>query len=242
MTTPAAVQTRRRRFSVDDYHRMIDLGILGSDHKVELIDGEVVYKAGREPVEYVGPVGGVAYRFTRSEVGQLLDAGLITRGDEVDQTFAGGEIMPIGPAHSHCVDWLNFLLNRLLAGRAIVRVQNPVVLEDSEPEPDISVIPFRPGAFAASKPRATDVLVIVEVADSSIEEDLGRKANLYATNLVREYWVVDLVSRAIVVHRGPDRDGTWSSVESRVRGSVVEIEALTGSTISVDDILPQHSP
>src|SRR5262245_26383149 len=104
-----------------------------------------------------------AHRITVDEYDRMIADGTLTPEDRVE--LIRGEVIPkmaIGDAHSACVDRLNFRLNLAAAGRAIVRVQNPVILTDSEPEPDISLACFRPDFYQTGRPRPADVLLLIE--------------------------------------------------------------------------------
>src|SRR5206468_3297312 len=131
------------RFTVEEYHRMIDAGILHEDERVELIHGELVCS------------------------------------------------MPIGDRHAGCVNRLNRLFNQRCANSALVAVQNPVVLTDSEPQPDIAVLVPRADDYTTSKPRPPEVFLLIEVADSSFDDDHDVKGPLYARNAIPEYWIVN---------------------------------------------------
>jgi Uma2 family endonuclease len=168
----------------------------------------------------------------------MIAAALLGEDERVE--LIEGEVllnMPVGDRHSNCVDLLNFTLNRLAAGRHVIRIQNPVVCATSEPQPDVSVVPFRPGLFGGHKPSAADVTWIIEVADRSLDDDLGRKATLYAENGIPEYWVIDLTTDTVHVHRGPRPDGTWAAVTAYARGDTLAVAALPSMTVAVADLL-----
>ena len=151
-----AIQLERRRFTVDEYHRMAEAGILGEDDRVELIEGEIVYMS------------------------------------------------PIGGRHIACVNDLNGLLVPREGEGAIVSIQNPVRLGDHvEPEPDVTVLRWREGYRAGEMPTAADVLLLIEVADSSLNYDRQVKLRLYARALIPEVWIVNLQDRSIELYTGP---------------------------------------
>jgi Uma2 family endonuclease len=180
-----------------------------------------------------------AQRITVDEYDQMIADGTLTEDDRVE--LIHGEIVPkmaIGDSHSACVDRLNFRLNPVVAGRALIRVQNPVILADSEPEPDISLARFRPDFYETGRPRPADVLLIIEVADSTLIQDRDVKAPLYASNGIPEYWIVDLNSATVFVYRGPQPDGTWAVSETHRRGDTLTVAALPGVAVAVADILP----
>lgn len=172
-----------------------------------------------------------------AEYDRMIAAGQLTENDRVE--LIRGEIvekMPIGPTHSGCVKWFVNILPGLLGGAATMSAQDPVRLDDSEPEPDISVLRPRPDGYRSRHPRADDVLLIVEVADSSLEFDRDVKGPLYAENGVREYWIVNLADECIELHRDP-QDGVYRDVRSAGRDETVGILAFPQVELRVDDIL-----
>jgi hypothetical protein len=233
--TPLGVQYRR--FTVDEYHRIIDLAILPEDLPVELIDGEVVVKGEYRSAPYRGTALIERYPFSRSELRRLRAAGLLSPTDVVEQRdVEEWPAMTIGDPHCECVDLLNSVLTLALAGVARVRVQNPVVLDTSDPEPDVSVVRRR--SYRAGKPQSADVYLLVEVADTSLDYDRNVKGPLYARNGIPEYWIIDLNSDTVLVHRGPRPDGTWATTDARRRGDTLDLAALPGVSVPVADVLP----
>jgi Uma2 family endonuclease len=146
--------------------------------------------------------------------------------------------MSIGDSHCVCVDLLNYVLTLALAAVARVRIQNPIVLDTSEPEPDVSVVRLRPDNYRSGKPQPADVFLIIEVADTTLGYDRNVKGPRYARNSIPEYWIVDLNSDTVLVHRNPQLDGTWASITNHIRGDTLDIAGLPGVTIAVADILP----
>jgi len=134
----------------------------------------------------------------RAEYDQLIALGSFQ--DEKIELIDGAlvRMSPIGPPHTEAVDRLTELLVLALAGKARVRVQGPFAASElSEPEPDLSVLPL--ADYSAAHPEHAHL--IIEVAESSLKRDRGRKARLYAECGVREYWVVNLIERVVEVHR-----------------------------------------
>jgi Uma2 family endonuclease len=119
----------------------------------------------------------------------------------------GGEIIEmsaIGPLHASVVAHVYRLLNRLFPDHH-VRGQLPFdASDDSEPEPDIALVPGEPGDYRDAHPK--HVALMIEVADSSLRYDRGRKASLYAASGVSDYWVINLLARRIEVYRRPEPD------------------------------------
>ncbi len=117
-----------------------------------------------------------------------------------------GEIVwmsPINDPHAASVRRLTQLFSRAFgADLAQVSVQNPIRIEHyDEPQPDVALLRRRPDFYASATPTPDDVLLLVEVADTTLRTDLGRKARIYASGGVSEYWVVDLNNRVLYVHR-----------------------------------------
>jgi Uma2 family endonuclease len=113
-----------------------------------------------------------------------------------------GEIIdmaPPGNPHAGTVDQLALILGPAVAGRVHVRVQNPLQLDDhSEPQPDISLLKPRADFYKSRRPRPSDALLVVEVADTSLRFDRNRKVPLYARHEIREVWLVDLEAKRLV--------------------------------------------
>jgi len=119
-----------------------------------------------------------------------------------------GEIVwmsPINDPHAACGKRLNCLFNRRYADdQALVSVQDPIRIEHyDEPQPDVALLKPRLDFYATARPTPADILLLVEVADTTLRTDLGRKARIYASGGVSEYWVVDLNNRVLYVHRSP---------------------------------------
>jgi Uma2 family endonuclease len=166
----------------------------------------------------------------------MIQIGILKEHDRVE--LIRGEIvakMTIGDPHIICVDRLNKLLGRLVDDLAIVSLQNPVRLADSEPEPDVVLKRVKSAPYG--KPDPPDVLLIIEVADSSLDDDREVMRPLYAENGIVEYWIVNLIDRCLEVHRQPRPDGTYADVRTLRGGDSIDIAALPGLTIAVADIL-----
>jgi Uma2 family endonuclease len=146
-----------------------------------------------------------------------------------------GEIIdmpPIGSTHSGCVDWLNQFLSRRLFGKAIVRIQNPLVLDDfSELQPDVVVARFREDFYRTAHPTADDALLVIEVADTTASYDRNTKGKLYAHAGIPEYWLVDLSKDCVEVYRNPQSRGY---AEKRLFGRGRVLETVAGRRIRVD--------
>jgi Uma2 family endonuclease len=185
----AELQARRVRFSVADFYRMGEVGLIAPGERIELIDGELV------------------------------------------------KMPPIGPGHAGCVDEFADLLRARLPASVIVRTQNPIRLHDqAEPEPDIAVVVRRPGYYRAGHPTPSDVLLVIEVADSTLAYDLGIKAPLYAAAGIAEYWIVNLTGQQVIVFREP-KDGQYQSEQALTAGDAVRPLAFPEVSIPTSDVL-----
>jgi Uma2 family endonuclease len=177
------------------------------------------------------------HRLTVADYHRLGEAGILGEDDRVE--LLEGQLVdmsPIGPRHALAVDALNELLVFAVAGRAHVRVQNPVTLDNgSEPQPDLTVVRRPWSGYPRAHPGPADVLLLIEVADSSLELDLGAKRAIYARAGIAEFWVVDLTTDTVLVHRDPDGDGYRSVTPVQAPG-VLDVRALTGVTIPAGPI------
>ena len=148
---------RPHRLTVQDYHRMAEVGLLSPGDRTELIEGEIV------------------------------------------------DMPPIGSAHADVVTLLTRRLLEAVDDSVDVRVQQPVrLMPRSEPQPDLAVVRRTAEGYRHSHPTGHDVLLLIEVSDTTSRYDLTRKARLYAMHGIPEYWVVDLTGRRIVRHRMPE--------------------------------------
>ena len=177
------------------------------------------------------------HRLTVRDYHRLAEAGVLGEDDRVE--LLEGQLVDmasIGPRHALAVGALNEFLVMAAAGQAVVRVQNPIVLDDtSEPRPDFALLRRPWHGYPDEHPRPPNVYLVVEVADSSLDFDLGAKLELYASSGIREFWVVDLTSNRVLVHRDPN-DGGYGSVASLDMSGTLQVEALPSVTIPVASI------
>ena len=154
---------------------------------------------------------------------RMAEAGVLGEHDRVE--LIDGELIdmaPIGQGHAGAVNRLNQMLVLAFAGRAIVANQNPLRLdEQNEPQPDFTVLRHRADFYAAGDyPGSADVLLLIEVSDSSLRFDLAVKLPLYARALIPEVWIVDVRRRIVDVYRSP-RGGEYSEMATHQRGDVL---------------------
>jgi Uma2 family endonuclease len=182
-------------------------------------------------------------RFTADEYHRMAEAGVFRRGDRVELVV--GEIVemtPIGSHHAACVDRLNALLQGSLAGRGIVRVQGPMRLDaHSEPQPDLSVLRSRPDFYESAHPAPGDVMLVVEVADASLEYDRDVKVGLYARAGILETWLVDLQNERVDVFTDPTPHGYRASGRIQ-RGERLTSYAVPAASFLVDEMLGPIGP
>jgi Uma2 family endonuclease len=180
----------RHRFTVEEYHRMGEAGILPNERRHELIHGDIVVRE------------------------------------------------PTGAYHAGTVDRLTRLWTSRLGERVIVRVQNPVQFrrEDSELQPDVMLLRPREDFYTTRHPEADDVLLLIEVADTTLRLDRRIKIPLYARVGVREVWLVDLTTAQLEVHREPLGD-RYGDVRVLARGERVAPEAFPDLSLDVAELI-----
>jgi Uma2 family endonuclease len=183
-----AVEITRHAFSVHDYARMRESGILSEDDRVELIDGEI-------------------------------------------RTMS-----PIGPLHAAIVRKIVKYLTTLVAEQAIVSPQNPVQLNDySEPEPDIAILQPRSDNYAHAHPRPDDIIIIIEVSDSTVQYDRTEKLPRYAAANIAEAWIIDVAQQTIEQYTQPMR-GEYARMKKVFFGDIITSSSLPGITLDTSDI------
>ena len=198
MSTPLAERELlnaqpRHRWTVAEYHRMAEVGLLHEDSRVELIDGEII------------------------------------------------EMAPIGSEHASHNNYLMSCLAHRLYGKAIVAGQNPVVLGGhEEPQPDIAVLHWRNDSYRGALPHAEDVLLIIEIADSTLRYDRDIKVPLYAKNGIPEVWLLDLQNRQLEIYREPEQ-GAYQQ-HSRQRTGQITPMLCPDAVIDLAELFPDLSP
>ena len=184
-------------------------------------------------------------RWRRDEYDRLVELGVFD-GEPLE--LIGGELIvaePQYPYHASGISRVDYTIRAALPPGWMVRVQAPVSLDDeSEPEPDVAVVPGGPDDYSEEHP-ARPVLM-VEVAESSVSFDRRRKGSLYARAGITDYWIVNLVDRVLEVYREPGRDPAgrygWSygSVTTLTPPAVVTPLAFPSIQIAVADLFPRR--
>ncbi len=148
------------------------------------------------------------------------------------------EMAPIGSPHAGLVKVLNRLFSRAAGDLAIVSVQDPLIVgERSVPQPDLALLKPRTDSYTRSHPTAADVLLVVEVADSTLPFDLGTKIPMYARGGIAEVWVVDVQERAVRVFRDPSPSGYRTSFTVSGGESVTAL-ALPALVVALPALFP----
>ena len=178
-------------------------------------------------------------RFTVAEYYAMAEAGILTEQDRVE--LLDGEIVlmaPIGNRHQSSVDGQGEMFTLRLQGRANVRVQGPVRLDDdNEPEPDVMLLRRRDDYYATGHPGPNDVLLLIEVADSTLEFDRNEKLPLYARAGIPEVWIANLQDRRVESYTDPAEDG-YATVRYFEVGSSVAPLSFPDIALEVARIVP----
>jgi Uma2 family endonuclease len=176
--------------------------------------------------------------FTVDEYFRMAKGGVFSPDDRVE--LIEGEVVemsPIGSTHQGCVDELSSILTGIVGRTAIVRVQGPIHIDEySEPQPDICLLKPRRDFYRRSHPVPADVLLVIEVADSSTQFDRNVKVPLYARAGIPEAWLILLVKDMVELHSEPV-NGKYQKVQRLKRGKKLTSATLPSLTLSVDNIL-----
>ena len=179
----------KKLFTVDDYYRMAEAGIIADGERVELIEGEII------------------------------------------------EMSPIGDRHMLAVNRATMIFARGVGDRAVVSVQNPARMDRyNEPQPDVVLIRPREGFYGKGKPAPEDVLLMIEVADTTLRKDLNLKLPVFARNGVQEVWIVDLQNDRILVFRDP-KGKTYRAGETVTRGQQLHCNAFPEFLLEAGELL-----
>jgi len=181
-----------RRFSVEEYHRLIEAKILTEDDPVELLEGWIVQK------------------------------------------------MPHNPPHDCTVDQTRELLEGILPAGWRVRVQSAITTPDSEPEPDVAVVLGPARRYADHHPGPSEIAMLVEVSDSTLQRDREEKAVIYAHGGIPYYWIVNLPERQVEVYSMPTSDGKYQDRQDFREDALVAvmIGGQEVGRVAVRDLLP----
>jgi Uma2 family endonuclease len=183
-------------------------------------------------------------RFTRAEYERLIDLGVFQPGELIE--LIGGELLvaePQGAPHYTAIRKTAKALEAAFGPGWDVRTEGPIGLDDeSEPEPDVAVVPGTPDDYARAHP--SRLVLTVEVAESSLALDRLRKSSLYARAGLADYWVLNLIDRVLEVYREPAPDSAspfgWRYARSEVFDASARVAPLAarGANVLVSNLLP----
>ncbi len=177
------------------------------------------------------------HRITVEEYYRMAEDGLL-KPDGRHELIEGEiiEMPPMGVSHASELSKLMYLFVRSSGNLAQVRVQMPVRLDSySEPEPDLAVVSAREDFYKARHPIASDVLLLVEVSQSSSGQDRRNKIPLYARHSVPEVWIVDLARQQLQVYRAP-REGNYTEISAAAKPGLAVLSALPDVKVDLSDL------
>lgn len=181
----------------------------------------------------------VPFRWTREQYDRAIEAGVFGPADKIE--LLEGELvykMSQNEPHAVATGLASDVLREAFGAAAHVRDEKPIALSDlSEPEPDLVVVPGERRDYLASHPEPSAVLLLVEVADSSLLQDRSRKVRIYAEANITEYWIVNLVDRVLEVHRDP-AGGAYQTKTTHKPGESVAPVARPDASVAVASLLP----
>lgn len=179
----------RKRFRVEEFHKMTELGILPEESGWEIVDGYLIDK------------------------------------------------MSIGSKHASTVKRLNRILTKLVKDNAIVSVQDPIRLDDyNEPEPDIALLKPREDFYSKNHPLPQEILLLIEVSDSTIEYDRKIKKTLYAKAGITEFWIINLQDDTLEFYSQP-KNGNYRLARILESGETLKLNSIENLTLTINEIL-----
>jgi Uma2 family endonuclease len=178
------------------------------------------------------------HRFNVTEYYRMAETGVLRPGARVE--LLNGEIIdasPIGPFHGSITKHLNQIFTVAAHGRWITQVQDPVRLDDySEPEPDLALVKPVADFYRRCHPQPEDVFLLIEISDSTLEEDQGNKIRAYGRAGIMEVWIVNLNELTIEVYREPHYAGYGSKTVLRAGDTLAPL-AFPDATVDVAELL-----
>jgi len=177
--------------------------------------------------------------FNVHEYHRMVDAGILHEDSRVE--LIRGEILtmsPIGPPHNGAVIRATNRLVRIISGKAIVAIQGAVRLDEfDEPQPDVVLLRPKDDYYSSGHAGPADILLIIEMADSSLEYDQTIKVDLYAETGIAEYWIADIPNDRLLVY-GEPQNKKYGPVREFRRGQSLAPKLLGDCPIEVSDLLP----
>ncbi|HEY2250602.1 MAG TPA: Uma2 family endonuclease [Planctomycetaceae bacterium] len=175
-----------------------------------------------------------ATRITIAEYDRMIAAGMFEGDPRPRIELIDGELRPmspIGPVHEDIVDAVNeWSMTHFPRESVRVRIQNSIGIPelDCAPEPDVVLVKRK--SYRSGRPLPGDILLVVEVADSSLDYDTGKKADLFAAAHIADYWVINIPGRCIEVFRSPE-EGSYHSHE--IVKAPSEVQSLAYPQVSL---------
>lgn len=184
-----------KRFTLDEYHRLIELGFLKEDDQIELIRGELVQMVAKG---------------TRHSVGNTK---------------------------------LLRVLDRLIGDKAVVRSQEPIILSaNSEPEPDVVIANGQPDDYLSNHPYSADILLVIEVSDSTLNYDQTGKLSLYAEYQIQDYWIANLIANQLEQYSQPYQDNQgnfgYRIKQISLRNETVALPIFSDLSVDLNLVFP----
>lgn len=256
-STPSAAARRLikvewpvHRFTISEYERLVALDECCSAGHYELLDGVIVWNTDRTDMGQVQQATLLKTqlplrRFSIAEYQQMISTGLLKKSDRLE--LIDGlilEMSPINPKHAECVDLLNELLVLAFYKQARVRQQSPISLEvrGSQPQPDFSLLSLRAGGYRDRHPDAEETFLVIEVSDSTLNNDRAEKLDLYAIAGIPEYWIANLIDNCFEVYREPyiaaDGTGNYRTKLTFQRDQRLAPLAFPTCEIDLSQVLP----
>jgi Uma2 family endonuclease len=189
---------RFRKWSVDEYHRMIEAGILKESEPVELLEGWISYLVPR------GAPAPELRRWTVDEYYRLLDIGVLGEDERVE-LLEGWIVqqMPRNSPHETAVQKAGKRFRAILPAGWDVREQKVVSLSDSQPEPDCAVVAGDEDSYTGSHPTPAAIAIALEVSDSTLSVDRNWMGRIYGRAAIPVYWIVNIPDRQVEVYTDP---------------------------------------
>ena len=218
MTSATAQLPAPRPFTPEECEVLVSAGIIAEEDREAVLSGK--------------------RRFSVQEYLAMIDAGILGKEERLE--LMDGEIIimsPIGEYHEYGTDHLTMELAPVLRGRATVRIQGSIRLNDrSRPEPDVAVLRLRP-ANEMGPYFPSDVYFLIEVADSSLQRDTGPKLAMYAAAGILEVWIANLRAREVMVFTDPS-GSDYTTVHTYRAGDSISLGAFPDISLAIDDFMP----
>jgi Uma2 family endonuclease len=175
------------------------------------------------------------YKWSIEKWHELVDLGVL-EGQQVE--LLEGELVEMSPEgipHRNTNHKVVKYLRKLLEDRAEIFEAHPITLDNSEPEPDVSIVRLPESIYDSHHPYAEDIYWLIEIANLTLAKDLSQKTVIYARNGIPEYWVIDLVNKKLIVHTQPSQDNYLQVVE--YKSGMVTPQAFAEIIINLDNLL-----